>query len=193
LQGPALTLGQLGSLGEFLAALATLIYLALQIPMSIQDLGAIGELVGAVAVVVSLIYLATQIRQNTRQIEENTSAVRASAVHASLSYAFDNRAATYSDQGTSEIYHRGLDDPEALNDVERLRFRLIMANAVDAFWNMYSQTQMTGFSPETWVAQARIAKRVLGTNGGRWNWANYRNEYHEDFVREVDDLVAGDA
>lgn len=34
--------------------------------MSIQDLGSIGEFVGAIAVVLSLLYLATQIRQNTQ-------------------------------------------------------------------------------------------------------------------------------
>jgi hypothetical protein len=33
--------------------------------VSIQDLGSIGEFVGALAVVLSLLYLATQIRQNT--------------------------------------------------------------------------------------------------------------------------------
>ncbi len=37
-------------------------------PISLQDLGSIGEFVGAVAVVVSLIYLAVQIRQNTRAV-----------------------------------------------------------------------------------------------------------------------------
>jgi hypothetical protein len=36
--------------------------------MSIQDLGSVGEFVGAIAVVVSLLYLAVQIRQNTRSM-----------------------------------------------------------------------------------------------------------------------------
>ena len=36
--------------------------------MSLQDLGSLGEFVGAIAVVVSLLYLAVQIRQNTRSM-----------------------------------------------------------------------------------------------------------------------------
>jgi hypothetical protein len=36
--------------------------------MNIQDLGSLGEFIGAVAVVVSLVYLAIQIRQNTRAL-----------------------------------------------------------------------------------------------------------------------------
>lgn len=98
--------------------------------MSVQDLAAIGEIIGAVAVVISLIYLAVQIRQNTNQIEENTNAVRAAAVHASLSFAFDNRAATFSDEGTAAIYLKGLGDPESLDEVEAIRFRLILGNYI---------------------------------------------------------------
>jgi len=37
--------------------------------MNIQDLGSIGELIAAVATVLTLIYLATQIRQNTNQLK----------------------------------------------------------------------------------------------------------------------------
>ena len=36
--------------------------------MTIQDLGSIGELVAAIATVVTLVYLAVQIRQNTKMI-----------------------------------------------------------------------------------------------------------------------------
>ena len=37
--------------------------------MDIQDLGSIGELIAALATVVTLVYLATQIRQNTNQLK----------------------------------------------------------------------------------------------------------------------------
>jgi len=37
--------------------------------MSIQDLGSLGELIAALATVLTLIYLATQIRQNTNQLK----------------------------------------------------------------------------------------------------------------------------
>ena len=40
--------------------------------MTIQDLGSIGEFVGAVAVVLSLLYLAIQVRQNTRSVRAST-------------------------------------------------------------------------------------------------------------------------
>ena len=40
--------------------------------MSIQDLGSIGELVAALATLATLIYLAVQVRQNTRAIKSAT-------------------------------------------------------------------------------------------------------------------------
>ena len=40
--------------------------------MNFQDLGSLGEFVGAIAVVVSLIYLATQIRQNTQVVRASS-------------------------------------------------------------------------------------------------------------------------
>jgi hypothetical protein len=40
--------------------------------MSFQDLGSLGEFIGAIAVVVSLLYLATQIRQNTQAVRASS-------------------------------------------------------------------------------------------------------------------------
>lgn len=42
--------------------------------MTIQELGSLGELIAAIATVVTLIYLTTQIRQNNRALAEATSA-----------------------------------------------------------------------------------------------------------------------
>jgi hypothetical protein len=42
--------------------------------VTIQDLGSVGELVAAIATVATLIYLATQIRQNNKSLAETTSA-----------------------------------------------------------------------------------------------------------------------
>jgi hypothetical protein len=154
--------------------------------LSVQDIAAFAEIVGAIAVVISLVYLATQIRQNTKQIEENTNAVRASAVHASLSYAFDNRVAMFTDEGTATIYSKGLKDPELLDEIELLRFRPIMANIFDAILNMHAQTEITGFSPENWEAKFNTANRVLKTKGGTWYWDSFKDEYPKQFQNAIE-------
>ncbi len=40
--------------------------------MTLNELGSLGEFVGAIAVVISLIYLAIQIRHNTRAVQSTT-------------------------------------------------------------------------------------------------------------------------
>jgi len=45
--------------------------------MSLNDLGSLGEFIGALAVVVSLIYLAIQVRQNTRALFVSTGQAQA--------------------------------------------------------------------------------------------------------------------
>ena len=48
--------------------------------MTIQDLGSIGELIAALATVATLIYLATQIKQSKEQISQSNSLARFNAV-----------------------------------------------------------------------------------------------------------------
>jgi len=40
--------------------------------LTLQDLGNLGELISAIAVVISLVYLAAQIRQNTKSVRTST-------------------------------------------------------------------------------------------------------------------------
>lgn len=157
--------------------------------MNIQEVSAVANIVGAIALVITLIYLAIQIRQNTKEIEENTKAVRAAALHACLAYALDSRISVTSSGEMASIYTRGLANPGSLDAIETVRFRLTMANIVDTFFNMYTQTKMSGFSPETWESQANSARRVLSTAGGRWFWNNYRSEYNANFRKEIDTLL----
>ena len=159
--------------------------------MSIHDLGDLANLIAAIGVVVSLFYLAVQIRQNSRQIKENTKAIRAAAVNNGLQLIASNRIAVSTDEGTADVWRRGLEDPESLNATERLRFRMIFSNVMDALFNTYSQTLATSFSPETWQAHVGSVRRILNTKGGEWFWHGYEQEYRNDFRAEIARIMEG--
>ncbi len=89
--------------------------------MSIQNLGSIGEFIAALATLATLVYLAVQIRQNTKQVEEGTRAARASAVSSGLQLINSNRLAIYSDQDVASIWSRGLEDPTAPDPIDPKR------------------------------------------------------------------------
>lgn len=159
--------------------------------MNWQAVSAVSELIGAFGVIVSLVYLASQIRQNTRQLEQNERASMAAAVNVSSTNYRENRRYIYTSSEVTEICLTGMADPERLNDAERYRFRLLTQNLVDGLWDMYSQTVLTGFAPETWETQGkRVIERVLTTGGGRWFWENFSADYTQDFRAEVTRILS---
>ncbi len=87
---------------------------------TIQDLGAIGEFVGAIGVVLTLIYLAYQIRQNTFQLEQNTLIAKAAAVSASNKALRETRHSIYESAEMAELYFRGNQNPDDLDEVDRI-------------------------------------------------------------------------
>ena len=86
-----------------------------------------------------------------------------------------------------------MNDLESLNELERDRFRLIINNVFDSFLNMYSQTKLTGFSPETWSSQEFLIKRVMRTEGGKWYWETFKDAYPSNFQSELERIDASNA
>ena len=161
--------------------------------MNWEALGAIGEIIGAIGVIVTLIYLAFQIRQNTQQLKQNFVTAKAASVNASTIALRENRKSIYTDAELSEIFRNGLGDPQSLTEAEAFRFRLAVQNVTDAIWEIFSQTAITQFSPETWNSQGvGIVKRIMGTPGGQWFWAAYRSNYPADFQQEIDRILGSD-
>jgi len=160
--------------------------------MNWEAIGAVGEVIGAVGVVATLGYLAYQIRQNTVQLEQSTLSTRAAAINASNVTLRENRQSIFQDPDMAGVFLRGNESPEALSEVEQLRYRLVMQNVAEAMLDIFSQTHLTDFSPETWDTQgATLVKRVLGTPGGRWFWDAYEDNYPLRFRAEVAQILEG--
>jgi hypothetical protein len=159
--------------------------------MNLADLGNIGEFVGAIGVVITLVYLAYQIRQNTEQLQQNTLAAKAAAVKASIDAIRENRKSVFSDADLSELFRIGLEHPEDLDEGQQFRFRLTIQNVTDSMWDIYTQTVVTDFAPETWDSQGvSLARRILDTAGGRWFWDAFGSTYPSDFREEVDRILS---
>ncbi|MDH4054457.1 MAG: hypothetical protein OEW73_02610 [Gammaproteobacteria bacterium] len=159
--------------------------------MNWEAIGAIGELVGAIGVVVTLIYLAYQIRQNTEQLEKSTLAAKAAAQNASNEALRENRKAIFESPEMAEIWHHGNHSPETLDVLPKLRYRLIMQNVTEVMLEIYTQTLITSFSPETWKTQGvSLVKRVLATPGGQWFWASFADNYPAGFQAEVNRILS---
>jgi hypothetical protein len=158
--------------------------------MTIQELGALGEFIGAIGVVITLGYLAYQIRQNTVQLKQNAVTAKAAAVNASNMGLRETRRSIYTSTEMTEIFLRGNENPEGLDEVQILKYRLLIQNVTEAMLDIYTQTWITEFSPETWTTQGITAvERVMGTRGGEWFWANYAHNYPSPFRTEIDRIL----
>jgi len=150
--------------------------------MTLEDWGNVGEVIGGVAVIVSLLYLAWQIRQNTK-------AVRATAVDSSINYSMGVRQSIFENKEITSLYHRGSRDPLALSEEDLFRFRLVCHNMLLSCWNIFSQSRLADLTSETWDSQRNVIKRMLSSDGGRWFWDNYRQEFEASFQVEVDTIL----
>ena len=96
--------------------------------MTLQDLGNIGEFVAAIATVLTLIYLALQVRHNTRGLDQNNALLRMSFDNEIRREGNDLRSAIASDADLAAIWRRGLAGDVDLDPVETARFSLLMVS-----------------------------------------------------------------
>ncbi len=159
--------------------------------MNWAAIGAIGELAGAIGVIATLGYLAFQIRQNTRQLVQNELSSRATAANVCVIAVREMRRTVYESSELTEIWLKGMNNPDELAENDFYRFRLLMQNVIDGIWDIHSQTVVTGFLPETWETQGvTVVERVIATPGGHRVWAQFRENYPSEFRVEVDRILA---
>ena len=149
-----------------------------------EAIGAIGEIIGAAGVIITLLYLASQLRQNTR-------ALQVTSIDSTTQVGNDVRRLLAENPEMTDIYRRGLADPDSLDDLEYERFRLAVTNGIWALWNAWAQAKLGG--RESWTAQQHILVRMLTAPGGRLYWAENGGEFDPEFKAEVDRLIGAHA
>ena len=150
--------------------------------MNWDAIGAVAEVIGALAVLITLIYLALQIRQNTR-------AINSSALDSTVNTISIARQSIYENDDVARAYLKGLAAPEELDELERLKFRLLLHNLMLSESNIFAQTKFSDLTNSEWQAQTTVIKRVLNSPGGSWFWNEYAEEFDSDFRAEIDRLM----
>ncbi len=56
--------------------------------------------------------------------------------------------------------------------------------------NVYAQSAYAELANDTWEAQIPAIRRTLSTNGGKWFWDNYGNEFEKGFRHEVERIMS---
>ena len=144
--------------------------------MTLAELGSLGEFLGGVAVVISLIYVGIQIKQNT-------TAVNSASVRATIEDANSWRTLLIEHPKIAELYRKGLTQPDSLDPVERLRFRMLLDSLFDTWTWTYQQQSNQGL-------HAKHVRGTLSRPGGARYWEQEKGRFELDFVRYIDGIGA---
>ncbi|MDX1578075.1 MAG: hypothetical protein R3266_06305 [Gemmatimonadota bacterium] len=158
-----------------------------------RALSTIAELIGAAGVVVSLIYVAAEIRQNTRQVEETNRIQRVAQLEAAYENFSRLRQLSAQSAEVTQIWLLGLEDPEALNAVDRARFEAMLGEFLNASQVLYARVEEGGLYPEVWDDLVMYLETLLQQPGAREHWRTSREGYRSGFVAAVERSLGGPA
>lgn len=131
--------------------------------MTLNDIYLISQIVAVVLVVPSIIYLALQVRQNTQQMRATA---RFQWVESSGQF---NSLIAGSTQAAS-VFRRGMDDPDALNDDERMQFLFYLGHFMQIYSTMFELNREKLLPDSQWHNCRKDIISVINSPGGLWVW-----------------------
>lgn len=157
--------------------------------MTIQDLGSIGELIAAVATLVTLAYLALQIRQNTIQLQNNARDARASAT---TSYAQVETTLTLQiglSPVTASIWFKGMADLESLTPQEQDQFTLLMGAYLNHIRQSFYLNEEGVLAPDLWQLTEGVLRSFALQPGFRSFWNRWDEQFSDRFGEHLRTIV----
>jgi len=152
--------------------------------MNWEAIGAVGESIGAIAVFCSLIYVAFEVRQNSRNMQSQN--INTQADH--LQKFAEMQVIPEIQPALKKVYGDGELKPEFMDANMIEAYALSGLSLVQA---QYRHRAAGLTSDSEWKPAERIMMMLLGPEYVRAWWKEHGHQvFDEDFVREVDRLVA---
>ena len=154
--------------------------------MNWEAIGAAAEIIGATAVVISLLYVAVQIRQSNRESQSST----AWAITNSLNN-FAGRITANSD--LASVWTRGLEDFNALDDMDQERFVVLIAEWYNVLMALYRTRDLSPL-PESYWKQAKATFLMYMDKPGfrdcvMTRRVNFEDDIYNDIVKSYEATV----
>jgi len=157
--------------------------------MSIQEWAALAEIIGAVAVVASLIYLAVQVRQNTHELSLSLKSTELAAFERNVESGIRVRELFILNPEVLQLYARGGQSFEDLDDNEKLRFDMVLRNVFSALQGAYVRQLTYGNDPAHFAGSERTLDRLIKGPGIR-DWLSDNNpDWRPEFAALVQQRV----
>ena len=147
--------------------------------MTLLEWGALGELIGGIAIIVSLIYVGLQIKQNAY-------ALKLSTAHDTIEVLSDLYLVPAQNSELADIFFRGLQDINALEGVDRLRFYGFLHKFFRTYENTHYQFTRGALESEPFEGITKEFIFITLMPGGQVYWQERKSWYSEEFQAYVD-------
>lgn len=149
--------------------------------MNWDAIGVIAEMLGATAVVVTLAFLTIETRRNRIAAESNSVDSLGAGWNALNVHVI-------SDPDLCELWNKGFNEPETLNEVQLTRFMLMGQSYVNHFMTVKRHHDAGALPEQQWASHAAGTAQFMCSPGGRWLRENIAiTPDVEDFFRSFDD------
>ncbi len=150
--------------------------------MPLDQIANIAEISAAVLVIVSLIYVGKQIQQNTDTLKLSTAHNTAED--------FTGIYLLLAERGEiADIFFRGVQDLEALEPVERLRFYAYFHKFFRTYENAYYQFRRGALEAEPFEGLTQQLVMLITSPGLQAYWQDRKDWYNKKFQEYVDNEI----
>ena len=150
--------------------------------MPLDQIANIAEISAAVLVIVSLIYVGIQIQQNTDTLKLSTA--HNTAEDFSAPYLL------IAERGeVADIFLRGMQDIEALEPVERLRFYAYFHKFFRTYENAYYQFRRGALEADPFEGLTQQLVMLKSLPGVQTYWQDRKDWYNKKFQEYVDNEI----
>lgn len=158
----------------------------------LENLGNLGDFLGGIGVVITLLYLAMQIRQNTKQLRADAEAALTRSLEGQTEEIGNWIGSIAESRDVAEVWARGLENLDGLDQTDKLRFDYIGARLLQAWQSQYRRSIQAG-DPETWAVALQYVKMYFRSPGFRDLWRRSRTIYLAGFIEAIDQIASESA
>lgn len=153
--------------------------------MKLADWANVSMILQAVFLPISILFVLFQLRKQTQL-------TRASNAQALVEISSPFNILMIQDPTVLELWLKGAERYESLNEIERARYVNILTWWLLLHENIFHQGQMGLIEKEMYDSWQRDLQFFIRRQRLSELWGKFKDFYHHDFARHVDDLMAAD-
>jgi len=142
----------------------------------------VAQVAAAVILVLSVIYLALQVRQNTH-------AMRLSNFQAGSANWANVMGMLTNNEEITDIYLRGAATPDALNEIEQIRFRMFGMQILRLLNESFEQHYEGAMREARWKAIQRSHLDIMQNPGLQMLWSSRTHWFTDDFQLYMNNII----